>query len=704
MSMVRKVERQISGRMFSIETGKVAKQASGAVVVRYGDTVVLATAVSSDPREGIDFFPLTVDYREKTSAAGKFPGGFIKREGRPTTKEILTMRMIDRPIRPLFPKGFKDEVQLQSMVLSADLENDPDILAMTGSSAALALSDIPFDGPLAAVRVGYVNGELVLNPTQSEMLETTLDLVLGGHKDAVNMIEVGSRELSEEIIAEAIELGHSAIIEICEMIEELIAECGKEKYAYEIPDTGELVGMLESRIGDSYREARGIEGKRERKTRIKELYEEFKAEVCPEDAEEPKYAPEVVRMAIEDFEESVVRTMILNGERTAGRGNEEIRELSGEVSILPRTHGSALFTRGETQAIVTATLGTGGDEQRIDGLLKEEVSQKFMLHYNFPPFCVGECRRIMGPGRREIGHGALAERCLKGVIPDVETFPYTIRLVSDILESNGSSSMASVCAGTLALMDAGVPLLHPVAGISVGMMSDGDKRVLITDILGEEDHYGDMDFKVAGTQKGITGIQLDLKARGIPYEIIRETLEQARKARMEILHVLLTVIPEPRPDLSVYAPKITSIQIPVDMIGKIIGPGGKEIRGLEAATGAKIEIEEDGTVTISCVSGDGHLKCKEMIRLMTEPVKIGAIYDGKVVSVKDFGVFVEIAPGQEGLCHISELAEKYVESVSDVCKMGDKERFKVIAIDEQGRIKLSRKAVLREESQEASEG
>ncbi|MBN1437264.1 MAG: polyribonucleotide nucleotidyltransferase [Sedimentisphaerales bacterium] len=694
--MVKKVERQIAGRILSIETGKIAKQASGAVVVRYGDTVVLATAVGDKPREGIDFFPLTVDYREKTSAAGKFPGGFIKREGRPTTKEILTMRMIDRPIRPMFPKGFRDEVQLQVMVLSADQENDPDILAMIGCSAALSISDIPFEGPMAAVRICQVNGELVLNPLQDEVSNSTMEMVLGGHVQDVNMIEVGAEEVSEEVVADAIEMGHKVIVEICEMISELTAECGKEKYAYEVPDTSELIKMLEDKVGSAYVEARKVTGKRDRADRIKELFDAFVAEICPEDDPEPKYSTELVRMAIEDFEEKVIRADILAANRAGGRAYDELRELSGEVAVLPRTHGSAIFTRGETQALVTTTLGTGDDEQKVDGLLKEEYSQKFMLHYNFPPFCVGECRRIMGPGRREIGHGALAERCLKGVVPDAKDFPYTIRLVSDIMESNGSSSMASVCAGTLAMMDAGIPIKRPVAGISIGMVSDGDRYELLTDILGEEDHYGDMDFKVAGTQNGVTGIQLDLKARGLPLQIIRESMERAKKARMKILQVLLSVISEPRADLSTYAPKITSIKIPVDMIGKIIGPGGKEIRNLEAQTGTNIEIEEDGTVNISCVGGDGHLKCKEMIRLMTEPVKIGATYDGKVVSVKDFGVFVAIAPGQEGLCHISELADKYVDNVSDVCKMGDEMPFKVIAIDEQGRIKLSRKAALQE--------
>jgi len=529
------------------------------------------------------------------------------------------------------------------------------------------------------------------------MAHSEMDLLLGGHKAEVNMIEVGCNELSEEIVAGAIEFGYEAIKEICAMIQELADDCGKEKTPFVIPDTSELVAILENRYKNEYLEIRKLPGKKERMTRMQEMFKAFTDEFCPADTPEPKYAPELVRMAIEDFEEKVIREDILNGNRAGGRPFDELRSLSGEVAVLPRTHGSAIFTRGETQALVTATLGTGGDEQIIDGL-NQEYSQRFMLHYNFPPFCVGEVGRISSPGRREIGHGALAERSLKAVIPSQDDFPYTIRLVSDILESNGSSSMATVCGGTLALMDAGVPMKHPVAGISIGMVSrSDDDYILLTDILGEEDHYGDMDFKVAGTQKGITGIQLDLKRRGISFKAIRETFQRAKQARMKILHLLLTVIPEPRPNLSVYAPKITSIQIPVDMIGKVIGPGGKEIKALEAKTGTKIEIQEDGTVIISCVGGDGHLRCKDLIELMTEPVKIGKIYEAKVVAIKDFGVFAEIAPGQEGLCHISELSDRFVDSVTNVCKNGDVMRMKVIAIDEQGRIKLSRKAAIKEE-------
>ena len=696
---VSKVERTIGGRTFSIETGKLAKQASGAVLVQYGDTVVLSTVVSADPRSGIDFFPLTVDYREKTAAAGKFPGGFMKREGRPTTKEILTMRMIDRPCRPSFPKGFRDEVQLQNLVLSADEDNDPDILAMVGASAALSISNIPFNGPLAAVRIGYVDNEFIVNPTYSQVDKSTLDMALGGHSEAVNMIEVTANELSEETLLEAIEFGHKVIIEICEMVTELTEKCGKEKTEFIVPDTSELVGRLEEKIGSAYIEARQLKGKQERYQALGDLFDTFKKELWGDTPpEESDYSAELVAMAIEDFEEKSIRAEMLAGRRSAGRAANEIRDLSGEVSLLPRTHGSALFSRGETQCLMSTTLGTVSDEQSVDGI-RSEYRQKFMLHYNFPPFCVGEARRIMGPGRREIGHGALAERSLAPVIPVDGSFPYTIKLVSEILESNGSSSMATVCAGTLAMMDAGVPILRPVAGISIGMVSDENQQLLLTDILGEEDHYGDMDFKIAGTQNGITGIQLDLKTRGISSELIRKSFEQGKEARMNILKAMLSVIDRPRTTLSDHAPKIAMVKIPVEMIGKIIGPSGRDIKRIQEDTETKVDIEENGTVTISGYTRDGHIRAKEIIQAIVEPVRIGKVYYGKVVSAKDFGVFVEIAPGKEGLCHISELSNQFVQSVDDICKVGDNMDFKVIAVDEQGRIKLSHKAALQDKEQ-----
>jgi len=702
MSMVKKVERQIAGRMLSIETGKLAKLAAGAAMVRYGETVVFATAVSSDPREGIDFFPLTVDYREKLAAAGKFPGGFVKREGRPTLKEILTMRMIDRPLRPLFPDGFMNEVQIQTMVWSADQQNDSDILALIGASAALTISDIPFDGPVGAVRVGRVDGELMINPTMDDRAKSDMDMVLVGLKDGVNMIEVGAKELPEDEVADAIEFGHKTIAEVCELIEELRADCGKEKYSFEPFVPTELVDLLEERIGTAFREARSTGSKQERAAAADAVLAGFVTETWPE-GEECPYTKAQLNKAIDAFTEHVVRAELMAGRRADGRGFDDVRDLTGEVAVLPRTHGSAIFSRGETQSMVTCTLGTSDDEQIVDGLV-EEYRQKFMLHYNFPPFCVGEARRIGPPSRREIGHGALAERSLKEVIPTTEEFPYTVKLVSDILESNGSSSMATVCGGTLALMDAGVPIHHPVAGISVGQVSEGDEYHLLTDILGEEDHYGDMDFKVAGTQAGITGIQVDLKARSLGFDRIREIFGRARDARMKILQMLLSVIDRPRPNLSTHAPKLVVVQIPQELIGKLIGPGGSQVRKIQESTGANIEIEEDGTVFISCVGGEGHLKAKAIVEAMTKPIDVGSLYTGRVVTVKDFGAFLEIAPGKEGLCHISELSDEYVGSVTDVCNVGDDLEVKVIAIDEQGRVKLSRKAALKEQKKgEAAE-
>jgi polyribonucleotide nucleotidyltransferase len=691
------VEKNIAGRTLTMKSGWVAKQADAAVWAQYGDTVILATAVRDKPREGIDFFPLTVDYREKTSAAGKFPGGFIKREGRPTTKEILTMRMIDRPARPLFPKGFRDEVQMQVFVLSADQENDPDVLAMNGATAALALSSIPFEGPTASVRVGRVDGKFVINPTIPEMEYSELDLLLSGRPDGICMIEVGAHELPEEVVSEAIRYGHETVKEICELIEQLAARGGKEK-VWEVPEEPvELRARLRDRALDEFRRRRVIAGKLERQEAIEQLYEEVVEEFAPADAEEPENDAALTQTCLHELEEEVVRDLILNEQKRAdGRRLDEVRPLSCDVRVLPRTHGSALFTRGETQALVTTTLGTVRDEQIVDGLM-EEYSKKFMLHYNFPPFCVGEARRIMGPGRREIGHGALAERSLEPVLPSPETFPYTIRLLSDILESNGSSSMATVCGGTLALMDAGVPIQQPVAGISIGMVKEGDREVLLTDIIGEEDHFGDMDFKVAGTQRGITGIQLDLKVQCISHETIANTLARAKEARMHILKAMLHALPRPRKEISDYAPRILSTQIAPDKIGKLIGPGGKGIRKIETDTGARVEIEDDGTVVISCLKMEGAQAALALVEAITEEVKVGKIYTGRVASIKDFGAFIEIAPGQDGLCHISELDEGYVKNASDVCKVGDEMRVKVILIDDQGRVKLSRKAALKEE-------
>jgi polyribonucleotide nucleotidyltransferase len=700
MTNVCKVERQIAGRTLSIETGRIAKQADGAVVVRYGDTVVLVAAVTGPPRfDDADFFPLSVEYREKHSAAGKFPGGFIKREGRPSTKEILTARQIDRPIRPLFPDGYVQEVQIIANVLSADQENDPDILAMIGASAALTISKIPFEGPTGACRLGRVNGEFVVNPTHKQIIEGDLNLLLGGRKDAMNMIEVGARELQESVIAEAVSTAMNTVRQICEMIEELRAKVGVAKEVPLVEDDEQLYSKIYSQIADKLSELKQIPQKQPRNTAVQELLEQVVAEYCPTEVspqtQDIKYDKAMVKRIFGKIEAQVVKKLLLEGKRPDGRGFHDVRPIACEVGILPRTHGSALFTRGETQSLVSVTLGTIRDAQIIDGLL-DEYAQSFTLHYNFPPFAVGEVKPVRGVGRREIGHGALAEKALEAVRPPDDQFAYTVRVVSDITESNGSSSMASVCGGSLALMDAGVPITKAVAGISIGLISDEQgQHKLLTDIAGEEDHFGDMDFKVAGTTDGVTAIQLDIKAEGLALNVMVEALEQAKTARLHILKLMSETISKPRPELSVYAPKLISIEIDPELIGKIIGPGGKVIKSIQEQTGTTIEIEEDGTIYISCLGGDGHLKAKEIIETMTQPPQIGRIYDqSRVVSVKDFGVFVEIIPGVEGLCHVSELSESYVKSVEDVCKMGDLIPVKLISIDDQGRLKLSRKAAL----------
>ena len=708
-TMMFKVERAVGASVLSIETGKLAKQAAGSAVVRYGDTVVLGTVVTAGPRPGVDFFPLTVDYREKMSAAGKFPGGFFKREGRPTLKEVLTCRLIDRPMRPLFPDGFRDEVQIQIMVLATDMQNDPDVIGIVSAAAAMAISPIPFHGPIAGVRVGRVDGKFVINPTVAQLEYSDLDMVVAGHLDAVTMIEVGCRELAEDVIADAVQFGHeNGVKPICEMLKELARQVAPTK-TWEAPevDTAFLDGIRNNVLSD-LRAAKQIKGKQERNDAVKAIYEKTVADYCPEGktAEELEHTPDEVKAAIGQVEERLVRDMILDEDkRPDGRKLDEIRKISCEVGWLPRVHGSSLFTRGETQAMVVCTLGTSRDEQIIDDLI-EEYSKKFMLHYNFPPFSVGEVRRIGSPGRREIGHGALAERSLEAVLPGPEDFPYTIRIVSDILESNGSSSMASVCGGSLALMDAGVPISGAVSGISIGLVMEKDGRYkLLTDIIGEEDHYGDMDFKVAGTRKGITGVQLDIKATGLPHKILREALKMSHKARTHILDQMEKIIAKPRPEISQYAPRLLTIKINPDKIGKLIGPGGKSVKAIQADTGAQIDIEDDGTVVISCLDSAGAERALEMVQRITEDVQIGRIYEGRVASIKDFGAFIEIQDGQDGLCHISELDDNYVRSVSDVVKVGDLVKVKVIAIDEQGRVKLSRKAAMKALAKESgSEG
>jgi polyribonucleotide nucleotidyltransferase len=706
------VERELGGRTLRLETGKWAKQADASIFATYGETSVLGAVVRGKPREGIDFFPLQVDYRERTSAAGKFPGGFRKREGAPNQKETLTMRMIDRPLRPLFPKGLLDEVVIQCWVESADGQNDPDVLAGVAGAAAVAISSIPFDGPVATVRVARVEEQFVVNPTAAQMEFSDLDLVLSGHREGVNMIEVGAQEVPEQVVLDAIKFGHEQIFIILDAIDELVEKAGQEKTAeLHLPDQA-IVDDVFAKLTEPLTAAKQTPGKLAREEAVNKVFDEYMEAAAPEPTEEnditfARYKTlqnkrKMIKQAFEMIEEKVTRKLIVGGTRTDGRSIDELRPLDCEVGVLARTHGSSVFTRGETQAMVSCTLGVGRDEQIVDGL-GEEYSQKFMLHYNFPPFCVGEARRITGPSRREIGHGALAERSLAGILPDVDKFPYTIRLVSEILESNGSSSMASVCGGCLALMDAGVPIRNTTAGISIGLVEDEGQTLLLTDILGEEDHFGDMDFKVCGSRAGITGIQLDLKTRGLTLDIITDTFERARQARIKIIEAIESTIPAPRETISVHAPRLLTIKINPEKIGALIGPGGKTIRGIQDATGATIEVEEDGTVMVSAVGGGKAEKAIEEIERLCEEVQVGKIYNGRVNTIRDFGAFVEVIPGQDGLCHISELADGYVEKVDDVVKIGDMIRVKVILIDDQGRLKLSRKAAIREDNGEEPE-
>jgi polyribonucleotide nucleotidyltransferase len=694
---VTRVERPFGANSLIIETGKFAKQAHGAVTVRYGDTIGLITAVEGSAREGQDFFPLTVDYREKAYAAGKFPGGFIKREGRPTTKETLTSRLIDRPIRPLFPADYFNEVQIMASTLSADRQNDPDILCMIGSSAALHISPIPFLQVTGSVRIGRINNELIAMPTQEQMEESDLDLIISGTRKAITMIEGFSREMSEDAMLQAILFAHKYVVEAVDLIEELRDKLGLGPKQFPPPPTvNPLVEEFRTKFYSEFAAVKQTAGKMERAAAVKEFKEKVKATYLPKEGESA-YTPGQVSAALYALEERVIRDLILEGKRIDGRTTKQIRSLYCETNLLPRVHGSALFQRGETQALVTIALGTSADEQRIDGII-DEYSKKFYLDYNFPPFSVGEAKPLRGPGRREIGHGMLAERSLKAVIPPPDKFPYTIRLVSDILESNGSSSMASVCGGTLALMDAGVPITRPVAGISIGIVKEGEKWTLLTDIQGDEDHFGDMDFKIAGTGLGITGIQLDLKIDGIDEAVIKATLEQAREARREILRAMLSNLRAPRAEISPHAPRLLTLQINPEKIGLLIGPGGKTIKAIQESTGAKIDIEDDGTVYISHSESAGAEAAKGKVEALCEEVKVGKIYEGTVRSLKDFGAFVEIAPGRDGLCHVSELAEGFVSRPDEVVKVGERIRVKVIGIDDQDRIKLSRKAVIREES------
>src|SRR5262245_62042483 len=657
--------------------------------------MALVAACEGEVDPGRDFFPLVVDYREKTYAAGKFPGGFIKREGRPSTKEILTARLIDRPIRPLFPATYLNEVQIMGSTLSFDRENDPDVLCMIGASAALHVSHIPFLKITGSVRIGRVGGELVVMPTLTQMEESDLDLIIAGTRDAITMIEGFAREMAEDQMLQAIMFGHEQIVKIVGAIEQLRTAAGKGAKEYPTePPANPLKEIFKQKIYSEFRTLKQTSGKAARREAISGLRDRVYATYIPADGT-GQYTPEQVAAAFSWLEERIVRDLILEGKRIDGRGTKDLRNIECEVSVLPRTHGSAIFQRGETQALVTTTLGTASDEQRVDGMA-DEYSKKFMLDYNFPPYSVGECKPIRGPGRREIGHGALAERSLKAVIPTPDRFPYTIRVVSDITESNGSSSMASVCGGTLSLMDAGVPITDPVAGISIGLVKEGSKYILLTDIMGDEDHYGDMDFKIAGTIRGITGIQLDLKIDGIDEAIIRDTMEQAKEARKEILRHIVQTLRFPRAEISKMAPRLLTVQINPEKIGLLIGPGGKTIKGIQESTGAKIDIDDSGLVYISHMDASGAEAAQAKVQALTEEVRIGKVYEGRVTSVKEFGAFIEILPGRDGLCHISELDVSYVERVENVCKVGDVLKVKVIAIDDQDRVKLSRKALLHE--------
>ena len=691
-----RVETRIGRHMLSIETGKLARQADAAVVVKYGETVVLVTAVSAPPPDWADFFPLRADYREMTYAAGKFPGGFFKREGRLTSKETLTCRLMDRPIRPLFPDGYREDIQMIAVVLSADKKHDPDILAMVGSSAALTLSPaIPFLGPIGAVRIGKVGDEFIINPTHEERSAGTIDLVVAGTEKAVVMIEGEAQGASDEEILEAIGLAQRAIREIIRIQTELVAAVGVK--VPEILQAGPdpLAQELEAKYFDRLVEANRARGKFERRDALKAVADQVVEEYAGQIAAEDGPSESDIRTALEKIEKKAVRHCILEGTRSDGRGPTDIRDITSEVAILPRVHGSSLFTRGETQALVTCTLGTVSDEQRVDGL-EEEYRKKFMLDYNFPPFCVGEVKPLRGPSRRDYGHGHLAEISLKPVLPTAEEFPYTIRIVSDILESNGSSSMASVCGGTLCLMDAGVPIRDPVAGIAMGLVAEGDQIVILSDIAGEEDYCGDMDLKIAGTRHGITAVQMDLKITGVDEEILARAFEQAREGRLAILREMLLAIDKPRAQISEYAPRLLLIKVNPEKIGLIIGPGGKMVRSIQEETNSTIEIEDDGTITISSLSAEGAEKAKATILAMTEEPEIGKTYLGRVAAVKDFGCFVEILPGRDGLVHVSELSDSFVKDVSSICKVGDEMLVKLISIDDQNRLRLSRKAALKE--------
>jgi polyribonucleotide nucleotidyltransferase len=694
--MIHRQEAVIGGRVMSIETGRVAEQANGAVLVRYGDTVILATAVGSDePREGIDFFPLTVDVEERMYAAGKIPGGFIKREGRASEHAILACRLADRPLRPLFPKGYRNDVQIIITVLSVDQENDPDILGIVGASAALSISDIPFAGPVGAVRVGYIDDQLVINPTEPQMAQSRLDLAIAGTADAVMMVEAGAKELPEALMLEAVRFGHEALQDIIRMQEKLMQAVNVVKRPFTPPVAdAELQARVAEFVRPRFEEAVNNVSKTARANALNAVQDELIATLG---AEMPDRLKDIITFYEKELKSYVRNNILDHGIRPDGRDLKTIRPISCEVGLLPRTHGSAIFTRGQTQVLSVVTLGSPGDEQILDGLGLTE-NKRFMHHYNFPPFSTGESRPLRGPGRREIGHGALAERAIAPVIPSQEEFPYTIRAVSDVLSSNGSTSMGSVCGTTLALMDAGVPIHAPVAGVAMGLViGEGEREgkwAILSDIQGIEDALGDMDFKVAGTADGVTALQMDIKVKGITYDIMAKALEQAREGRMFIMEKMLDTIDAPREELSEYAPRIQSIKINPDKIGTVIGPGGKTIRKIQEETGAKIDIEDDGTVNISATSGESMQAAIDAVRALTEEVEVGRIYTGTVRRLVDFGAFVEILPGKEGLVRTSQLADYQVMRPEDVVSVGDEITVMVIEVDSQGRINLSRRAAL----------
>ena len=704
--MIQRLERQFAGRTLSLEVGRMAKLAQGSCLVQYGDTVVLCAVTVRDDPTHLPFFPLTIEYREKSYAAGKIPGGFFKREGRPGEKEILSARQIDRPIRPLFPEGFMHETQVACFILSADQENDADVLALIGASVALNMSKVPFNTPVASVRVGRIKDTWLINPTFQQLVYSDVDIVVAGSADALTMVEGASIEVSEEEILEGLQVAHEAIKELCALQAELISGLTVPDMAWSpVEPDADLRAKVEGMAGVKVAEALNLSDKQERNQAMATVTEDVIATLIDEDdayADHKRDIGEILR----SIEKKTMRRQILEkGERADGRGLDDIRAITSEVGVLPRTHGSALFTRGQTQALAVVTLGTSRDEQRIDSIdSREEVTKSFMLHYNFPPFSVGEARPFRGTSRREIGHGNLAERAVQPMLPAYDEFPYTIRIVSDVLESNGSSSMATVCGSSLALMDAGVPIKSPIAGVAMGLIKEGDDVAILTDILGLEDALGDMDFKVAGTRDGVTSIQMDIKIQGLKVEILQEALQRAKKGRIHILDLMDQVLSEPRTDLSQYAPRIVSIQINPEKIGEIIGPKGKTIRAIQEESGAQIDIDDSGLVKIAAVSGEAGLRAREMIEAIVKDPEVGRIYEGPVKNVTTFGAFIEIMPGTEGLCHISELQEARTERTEDVLNKGDITKVKLLSIDEKGRLRLSRKAALAEEAAASADG